>query len=152
MSQQNINIKNKRAYFDFEVLDTYTAGLMLTGTEIKSIRAGKAQISEAFCQIKKGELFIINMYIKEYELGTHYNHEPKRTRKLLLNKRELRQIEKKVKEKGFTIIPIKVFLSERGLAKIVVGIAKGKKTHDKRESIKNKDIKRETDRAVRSYK
>lgn len=152
MSQQNINIKNKRAYFDFEVLDTYTAGLMLTGTEIKSIREGKAQISEAFCQIKKEELFVINMYIKEYDLGTHYNHEPKRTRKLLLNKRELKQIEKKVKEKGFTIIPIKVFLSERGLAKMVIGIAKGKKTHDKRESIKNKDIKRETDRAVRSYK
>lgn len=152
MSQQNINIKNKRAYFDFEVLDTYTAGLMLTGTEIKSIREGKAQISEAFCQTKKEELFVINMYIKEYDLGTHYNHEPKRTRKLLLNKRELKQIEKKVKEKGFTIIPIKVFLSERGLAKMVIGIAKGKKTHDKRESIKNKDIKRETDRAVRSYK
>jgi SsrA-binding protein len=151
MSQQ-LNIKNKRAFFDFEIMDTYTAGLMLTGTEIKSIRNGKAHINEAFCQIKKGELFIINMYVDVYEFGSYLNHEPRRARKLLLNKREVKQIVKKITEKGLTVIPIKIFLSERGLAKIEVAVAKGKKTHDKRQSIKSKDIKRETDRVVRNYK
>jgi SsrA-binding protein len=149
---QPLNIKNKRAFFDFEILDTYTAGIMLTGTEIKSVRSGKAHINEAFCQIKRGELFIVNMHINEYEFGTYLNHEPRRPRKLLLNKRELKQINKKITEKGLTVIPIKVFLNDRGLAKIEIAVAKGKKTHDKRQSIKSKDIKRETERAVRSYK
>lgn len=149
---QALNIKNKRAFFDFEIMDTYTAGIMLTGTEIKSIRDGKAQINEAFCQMKKGELYIVNMFINEYEFGTYLNHEPKRTRKLLMNKRELKQVQKKITERGLTVIPLKVFLSERGLAKLEVAVAKGKKTHDKRQSIKNKDIKRETDRVLRNYK
>jgi SsrA-binding protein len=149
---QALNIKNKRAFFDFEIMDTYTVGIMLTGTEIKSIRDGKAQINEAFCQMKKGELYIVNMFINEYEFGTYLNHEPKRTRKLLMNKRELKQVQKKITERGLTVIPLKVFLSERGLAKLEIAVAKGKKTHDKRQSIKNKDIKRETDRVLRNYK
>lgn len=149
---QALNIKNKRAFFDFEILDTYTAGIMLTGTEIKSIRAGKAHVNEAFCQMKKGDLYIVNMHINEYEFGTYLNHEPRRMRKLLLNKRELKQINKKITEKGLTVIPIKVFLTERGLAKMEIAVAKGKKTHDKRQSIKSKDIKRETDRVMRNYK
>ena len=149
---QNINIKNKRASFDFVLIDKYEAGMILMGTEIKSIRIGNAHITEAFCQMKKGELYIINMYIDEYKYGNINNHKTTRERKLLLSKRELKQIEKKVTQKGFTIVPVKVFISERGLAKIVIAVAQGKKTHDKRSSIKDKDMKRDTDRAIRSYK
>lgn len=145
-------IKNRRATYDFQIIDTYEAGMVLLGTEVKSLRDGNAHINDAFCQIKKGEMYLINMYIDEYKFGNLNNHNTVRERKLLLNKRELKQIGKKIAEKGFTVIPLKIFLSERGLLKIAIATAKGKKTHDKRDSIKSKDIKRDTDRAVRNYK
>lgn len=146
MKQQAVNIKNKRARFDFEILDTYTAGILLTGTEIKAIREAKAHINEAFCQMRKGELFAVNMHIAEYTYGTHYNHVPNQPRKLLLKKSELKQINRKIIEKGLTIIPIRLFLSERGLAKLDIAVARGKKSFDKRASIKDKDNRREMDR------
>ncbi len=152
MSQQNVNISNRRAYFDFEILDKLTAGIMLTGTEIKSIREGKANINEAFCIVTKDdELFIRNMHITEYSRGSYYNHEPLRPRKLLLNKKEIVRWGSKIKEKGLTLVPLKVFLSDRGFIKIEIGLAKGKKTHDKRDSIKAKDSKREIDRVMKRY-
>jgi SsrA-binding protein len=152
MSQQNVNISNRRAYFDFEILDKLTAGIMLTGTEIKSIREGKANINEAFCIVTKDdELFIRNMHITEYSRGSYYNHEPLRPRKLLLNKKEIVRWGSKIKEKGLTLVPLKVFLSDRGFIKIDIGLAKGKKTHDKRDSIKAKDSKREIDRVMKRY-
>lgn len=141
-----LNIKNKKARYEFSILAKYTAGIELTGTEIKSIRLGQAHISEAFCQVKQNEVFIVNMHINEYEFGTYLNHKPTRTRKLLLNKKEIKQISKKIVEKGFTLIPLSVFISERGFAKIEIAIAKGKKIHDKRQSLKEKDNKREVDR------
>ena len=140
---QQINISNKKAYFEFEILEKFVAGMELTGTEIKSIRNGKANMSDAFCSFTGTELFVRNLHISEYELGTHYNHEPKRARKLLLQKRELRKLLTKVKEKGLTIMPLKIFLSSTGYAKIEIGLAKGKKIHDKRDSIKEKDLKRD---------
>ncbi|MCB0509545.1 MAG: SsrA-binding protein SmpB [Bacteroidetes bacterium] len=146
VKQTPINIKNKRARFDFELLQSYVCGIQLTGTEIKAIRSGKAHINEAFCQMRKGELYVVNMHIAEYTFGTHYNHVPNQPRKLLLNKRELRQIHKKITEKGLTIIPTLLFLSDRGFAKLEIAVAKGKKTHDKRQSLKDKDNKRELDR------
>lgn len=151
MALQNINISNRRAYFDFEILEKLTAGIMLTGTEIKSIREGKANINDGFCFTHKGGLYIRNMHIDEYSLGTHYNHEPKRQRTLLLNKKEVKRWSNKVKEKGLTIVPLKIFISERGFAKLEIGLAKGKKTHDKRDSIKAKDSKREIDRVMKRY-
>jgi len=146
VKQAPINIKNKRARFDYEILDTFTAGILLSGTEIKAIRAAKAHINEAFCQMIKNELFVVNMHISEYTYGTHYNHVPNQPRKLLLNKRELKQIKRKIIEKGLTIIPLRLFLSERGLAKLEIAVAKGKKSYDKRKSIKEKDNKRELER------
>lgn len=146
-----LNIKNKKAKFEYSLLATYEAGVVLTGTEIKSIRLGLAHISEAFCQIKNNEVFLVNMHINEYEFGSYTNHQPTRTRKLLLNKKEIKQISKKIIEKGFTLIPLKVFISERGFAKVVISIAKGKNTHDKRQSMKDKDNKREMDRMKNSY-
>ncbi len=152
MSQQNVNISNRRAYFDFEILDKLTAGIMLTGTEIKSIREGKANINEAFCIVTKDdELFIRNMHITEYSRGSYYNHEPLRPRKLLLNKKEIVRWGSKIKEKGLTLVPLKVFLSDRGFVKIEIGLAKGKKNHDKRDSIKAKDSKREIERVMKRY-
>lgn len=146
VKQAPINIKNKRARFDFEILDTFTAGILLTGTEIKAIREAKAHINEAFCQMIKNELFVVNMHISEYTFGTHYNHVPNQPRKLLLNRRELKQIKRKIIEKGLTIIPLKLFLNDRGLAKLEIAVARGKKSHDKRSSLKDKDLKREMDR------
>ena len=152
MIQKKIKIKNKRARFDFEILDTYTAGLVLSGTEIKSIRLSKASISESFCEFNdRGELFIINMQIDEYSHGTHYNHAPKAARKLLLNRGELKKLEKEVKNTGLTIVPLNLFLNERGLAKINVALAKGKKLFDKRESIKDRDNKKNLDRIKKSF-
>lgn len=144
--QQNINIVNRKATFEFELIDKYTAGIMLTGTEIKSVRAGKVNMSDAFCAFKGDELFVRNMHISEYEQGNIYNHEPKRERKLLLQKRELRKLHGKVKEKGLTIIPVRMYISDRGLAKLEIALAKGKKIHDKRDSIKQKDLKRDMER------
>jgi len=140
---QQLNISNKKAYFEFEILEKFVAGMELTGTEIKSIRNGKANMSDAFCSFSGTELFVRNLHISEYELGTHYNHEPKRARRLLLQKKELKKLLNKVKEKGLTIMPLKIFLSSTGYAKIEIGLAKGKKIHDKRDSIKEKDLKRD---------
>ncbi len=150
--QQNINIKNKRARFDYEILDTYTAGIVLGGTEIKSIRLGKASLSQSFCEFNdKGELFVINMQIDEYSHGGHYNHRPKAERKLLLNKRELKKLRKEVITSGLTIIPLNLFINERGLAKMNVGLAKGKKLYDKRETIKDRDNKRNLSRVKKNF-
>jgi len=147
-----IDIKNKRAKFEFEFLETFSAGLQLYGTEIKSIRNNKASITEAYAIMIKNELFIRNMYIADYEKGSHYNHETKRDRKLLLNKLELSKIQKKLKNKGLTIVPIKLFISDNGWAKINIALAKGKKIHDKREDLKTKDAQREIDRKIKNFK
>ncbi len=142
----SIVIKNKKAGFEYFIFDTFSAGLLLTGTEIKSIRASKANIGEAYCVFKGHELWVINMNISVYSHGTIYNHEPRRDRKLLLNNRELKRLQTKVKEKGFTIIPLMLYINEKGLAKIDVALARGKKMFDKRETIKQKDNRRELER------
>ena len=145
----NINIKNKRASFDYELLETFVAGIVLTGTEIKSVRLGKASLVDTFCFMNKGELWVKNMYIAEYFYGTYNNHEARRERKLLLNRKELSKIERMAKDTGFTIVPTRLFINEKGLAKVVVAVAKGKKEYDKRQSIKEKDDKRDMDRAFK---
>lgn len=142
-------ILNKKAKFEFEFIYTLCAGIVLKGTEIKSIRAAKANLSDAYCLIKKNELYIHNLHISEYKYGTYNNHDPKRVRKLLITKTELKKLHNKVKEKGYSIIPYKLFISERGLAKIEIALAKGKKIHDKRDSIKEKDQKRNMERMDR---
>lgn len=147
MAMQNINIKNKRATFDYELVDKLTAGIVLTGTEIKSIRAGKASLVDSYCFFVEGELWSKGIHIAEYKFGTYHNHEEKRERKLLLNKKELDKWERKTKETGLTIIPIRLFLNEKGLAKLVIALAKGKKQYDKRETLKGKQAEREMDRA-----
>jgi len=141
-----IKIKNRKAFFEFFISDKFVAGIALTGTEIKSIREGRVSLDEAYCSFKGEELFVVNMTIAEYKFGTYNNHEPKRDRKLLLNRKELKKLANKVKEKGFTIIPIILFVNEKGLAKLEIGLAKGKKLFDKRESIKTKDNKRDMER------
>jgi len=141
-----VNIRNKRASFEFEFIETFVAGLQLTGTEVKSIRQSKASISEAYCYFNRNELFIKNMNIAEYSFGNRFNHETKRERKLLLTKKELHKLQRKIKEKGLTIIPIHLFLNEKGWAKIKIALAKGKKVYDKRNDIKEKDMKRDMDR------
>lgn len=140
--QKNVSIRNKKATFNFELLDKFHAGLVLKGTEIKSIRLLKVSLGDSFCFFSNGELFIKNMNIAHYEQGTHYNHEPLRNRKLLLSKKELEKLEDKLKDQGLTIIPVKLFINDRGLAKMEIALAKGKKLHDKRESLKEKDAKR----------
>lgn len=151
--QKNINIQNKKARFEYEILDKYTAGIVLTGTEIKSIRNSKASISESFCEFNdSGELFVVNMYIEEYLYGTHYNHKPRAERKLLLNKRELKKLNREVKNTGLTIVPLKLFINDNGFAKLIVALAKGKKLHDKRESMKDRDNKRDLDRIKKDFK
>ena len=142
----NINIKNKRASFDYEFVDTYTAGIVLTGTEIKSIRQGKASLVDTFCFFSRGELWVKNMHIAEYFYGSYNNHAARRDRKLLLNKKELRKLERETRETGFTIVPVRLFINEKGLAKLVIALAKGKKQYDKREALKEKDDKRMMDR------
>ncbi len=141
-----IKIKNKKAFFEYFISDKFVAGIVLTGTEIKSIREGKVSLDEAYCAFKEDELFVINMHIAEYKFGTYNNHEPKHDRKLLLNRKELKKLNNKIKEKGFTIIPTVLFVNEKGLAKLEIGLAKGKKLYDKRESIKTKDNKRDMER------
>lgn len=142
-----IEIKNKRANHEYFLVDQFTAGIQLTGTEIKSIRQGKANIADAYCTFEGNELFVKEMHISIYTEGTIYNHEPKRDRKLLLTARELKKLETKVKEKGFTIIPTLLFINEKGLAKLNIALAKGKHFYDKRETLKKKDIQREFDRS-----
>jgi SsrA-binding protein len=144
---QSLEIKNRKAYFDYHIDEKYVAGIKLTGTEIKSIRNGKASVTESFCYFNSYELFVKNMHIAEYEKGGYTNHEPRRDRKLLLQKKELLKLFRKVKEKGFTIIPLQLFINDKGLAKLEIGLAKGKKEYDKRETLKLKDHKREMDRA-----
>ncbi len=142
MNFKDVNIKNKRATFDYNITDTYTAGIVLTGTEIKSIRLGKAGLVDTFCYVNNGEVWVKNMYIAEYFYGTYNNHEARRDRKLLLNKKEITKIEKAGKETGYTIVPLKLFINDRGLAKLVIGIGRGKKEYDKRQSIKEREDKR----------
>jgi SsrA-binding protein len=142
-----IEIRNKRASFEYFLVEEFTAGIQLTGTEIKSIREGKANIADAFCVFMGNELFVKAMHIAEYVLGTVYNHEPKRDRKLLLTKRELRKLLNKVNEKGFTIVPTLLFINEKGLAKINIALARGKHFYDKRETLKKKDLRRDLDRS-----
>lgn len=151
--QKNINIQNKKARFLFEIIDTFTAGIVLTGTEIKSIRSSKASIAESFCEFnEQGELFVINMTIEEYAFGNYYNHRPKAERKLLLNKKELKKLLKEVQTSGLTIIPLRLFINEKGFAKVDIALAKGKKLYDKRETIKDRDNKRDLDRVKKIYK
>ena len=151
--QKTINIQNKKARFQFEILDKYTAGIVLTGTEIKSIRSSKASIAESFCEFNDaGELFVVNMNVEEYLYGNYYNHKPKAERKLLLNKRELKKLEREVNVKGLTIVPLRLFLSDKGFAKLEIALAKGKKIHDKRETLKDRDNKRNLDRRKKIYR
>ena len=144
-----INIKNKRASFDYEFVDTYTAGIVLTGTEIKSIRMGKASLVDTLCYFIRGELWVKNMHIAEYFYGSYNNHTARRDRKLLLNRKELRKLERDSQAPGFTIVPPRLFINEKGLAKLVIALAKGKKQFDKRETLKEKDARREMDRAFK---
>ena len=141
-----VEITNRRASFEYHFEQEYEAGIALTGTEIKSIRKGNANINDAYCIFENGEMWVRNMYIAEYEYGTDHNHEPRRSRKLLLRKTELRKLDRRVREKGFTIIPYKLFLNERGFAKLLIELATGKKSFDKRETIKERDDKRQLDR------
>ena len=141
-----INIKNKRASFDYEFVDTYTAGIVLTGTEIKSIRLGKASLVDTFCFFSQGELWVKNMHIAEYFYGSYNNHTARRDRKLLLNRKELLKLQRATKENGFTIVPTRLYINEKGLAKVVIALAKGKKQYDKREALKEKDDRRAMDR------
>lgn len=142
----DINIRNKRAGFEFELLDKYVAGLVLKGTEIKSIKEGKVNLQDGYCFFNNGELFVKAINITPYTQGTHYNHEAGRERKLLLKRQELRKLEAKVSEKGLTLVPVRLFINDRGFAKLEIALARGKKVHDKRDSIKERDIKRELSR------
>ena len=150
--QKGINIQNKKARFEYEILDQFTAGIVLTGTEIKSIRKSKASIAESFCEFnEKEELFAINMYIEEYAFGTRFNHRPRGNRKLLLNKKELNKLLKQVKNSGLTIVPLKLFINEKGFAKMLIALARGKKLYDKRETLKDRDNKRDLDRVKKNF-
>ncbi|MCU0368891.1 MAG: SsrA-binding protein SmpB [Cyclobacteriaceae bacterium] len=142
----NINIRNRQASFHYELLDKYVTGIVLKGTEIKSIREGKANLQDGYCYFANGEVFVKGVQITPYAQGTHYNHEAARERKLLLKKSELKKLESRVEEKGLSLIPIRIFINERGLAKMEIALARGKKLHDKRDSIKEKDLKRELSR------
>ena len=150
--QKNINIQNKKARFEFEILDKFVAGIQLTGTEIKSIRSSQARITESFCEFNdRGELFIVNMYIQEYMFGHNFNNKQKRERRLLLNKRELRSLKKDVEAKGNTIVPLRLFINDRGFAKLEIALAKGKQMHDKREVLKARDSKRDLARIKKNF-
>ncbi|MEY4382892.1 MAG: hypothetical protein RI995_434 [Bacteroidota bacterium] len=144
--QKKVEILNRKASFEYQFLDTFTAGLVLSGTEIKSIRQGKVNLTDAYCLFHQDELFVRNMHISKYEEGTHYNHEPIRDRKLLLSKRELKKLLNELKNVGLTIIPTKLFISDKGYAKLNIALAKGKKLYDKREDIKERDVKRGLER------
>ena len=147
----NINIKNKRASFDYIFTETFTAGIVLTGTEIKSIRLSKASLVDTYCTFINNELWVKNMHIAEYFYGSYNNHSARRDRKLLLDRKELRKLKQAVKNPGFTIVPIRLFINEKGLAKLAIALARGKHEYDKRESIKERDDKREMDRIRRNF-
>ena len=136
-------IKNRKAAYEYHLMQTYTAGIVLTGTEVKSLRTGEATIGDAYCLLEHDELFIRNMYIKELKQASHYNHDPRRSRKLLLNRSELKKISVKLKEKGITLIPVQLFFNENGFVKLEIALAKGKKNYDKREDVKKRDVERE---------
>src|SRR5688500_10121492 len=142
-------IRNRSAYHEFFIEDKYEAGLVLTGTEVKSLRAGRASFNDSYCYFHKGELWIKSLHIAEYSHGTVNNHDPMRERKLLLSKRELKKMETKMKEKGFTIVPLRIYFNEKGFAKLEIGLGKGKKLHDKRETIKSRDVEREMKRYLK---
>jgi SsrA-binding protein len=144
-----MEIKNRSAYFEYYIDDKYTAGIMLTGTEVKSLKQGKANFNDSYCLFKNSELYIRSLHISEYSHGTINNHDPIRERKLLLNRRELKKMEGKLKEKGYTIVPLRLFLNEKSLVKLEIGLGKGKKLHDKRESIKQRDTEREMKRYLK---
>jgi len=144
--QKTVNIQNRRASYEYQFLVKYTAGIMLTGTEIKAIREGNVNLGDGFCTFMNGELYLNQVNIAKFTEGTYNNHEPTRTRKLLLNKRELNQLEKKLQEQGLTVIPVRLFINDRGFAKVEIALAKGKKLFDKREEIKERDVKREMQR------
>ena len=146
---KNINIRNKRATFDYEIIEQFTAGIVLVGTEIKSIRLGKASLTDCYCYFDRGELYIRGVNINENKWGTYNNHIPKRDRKLLLNRRELNKLERALQDKGLTVVGMRMFISDKGLAKVVIGLARGRKNFDKREYIKDKDARREMDRAMK---
>ena len=151
--KKTVSIKNKRARFEFEILDQYIAGIVLTGTEIKSIRNNKASIVESFCEFNENEeLFAVNMYIEEYAFGSRFNHRPRGSRKLLLNKKELKKLNKEIKKSGLTIIPLKLYINDKGFAKMLIALARGKKLYDKRETIKDRDNKRNLDRVKKAFK
>ena len=151
--KKTVSIKNKRARFEFEILDQYIAGIVLTGTEIKSIRNSKASIAESFCEFNENEeLFAVNMYIEEYAFGSRFNHQPRGTRKLLLNKKELKKLNKEIKKSGLTIVPLKLYINDKGFAKMLIALARGKKLFDKRETIKDRDNKRNLDRVKKAFK
>lgn len=152
MVKNNINIKNKKAKFEYELLETHVAGIVLAGTEIKSIREGKASITQSFCEFNdRGELFVINMQVDEYSHASHFNHRPKAERKLLMQGRELKKLKKEVNTSGLTIVPLNLFINDRGLAKVRIALAKGKKLYDKRETIKDRDSKRNLSRIKKSF-
>jgi len=150
--QKRINIQNKKARFEYEILDQFTSGIVLTGTEIKSIRKSKASIAESFCEFnERGELFAVNMYIEEYAFGTRFNHRPRGSRKLLLQKRELNKLLRQVKNSGLTIVPLKLFINDKGFAKMLIALARGKKLYDKRDTRKDRDNQRNLDRIKKSF-
>lgn len=149
MDAKQINIKNRRATFDYEIGDTYTAGMELTGTEIKSIRAGKASLTDSYCIVERGEVWVKGMNISEYFYGSYNNHAARRDRKLLLTKKEISKIEKAITDPGYTLIPLRIFISDRGYAKLVIGVARGKKQYDKRQAIKEREDKRILDRMMK---
>lgn len=146
---RNISIRNKRATYDFEILDTYIAGIVLTGTEIKSLRLGKASLTDCYCYFNNGELFVRGMNISEYHWGTYNNHMPKRDRKLLLNRKELLKLQRSLQDKGLSVVGLKLFINERGLAKLQIGLGKGRKNFDKREYIKERDARKEISQVFR---
>lgn len=149
MTERTINIQNRKAGFNFFISDAYEAGIILTGTEIKSVREGKANLSDAYCFVKNNEVWIKNMHISEYAPGSYNNHIPKRERKLLLNRKEITKLMSKLREKGTTIVPLRLYLNERGFAKLEIGLARGKKKYDKRESMKEAEAKREVARTLK---
>jgi SsrA-binding protein len=150
--KQKVEIVNRKASYEYHFVQEYDAGIMLTGSEIKSIRSGNANLTDAYCAFENGELWVRNLYIAEYEYGTDANHLPRRNRKLLLRRPELRKLERGLKEKGSTIVPYKIFISDRGFAKVTIVLARGKKTFDKRETIKDREDKRTLDRINKAYK
>lgn len=148
MNAKDVNIKNRRATYDYAIVETFTAGIVLTGTEIKSLRQGKASLVDTFCYVDKGEVWVKNMYIAEYFYGTYNNHTERRDRKLLLSRKEILALSRETQSPGYTIVPLRLFINDRGYAKLVIGVARGKKEYDKRQSIKERDDKRELARAM----